>query len=99
MPFVSVTRTAEELSIVAPHAAAIDSERREGPFVAARVAGTLPFGLVGVLVRIGDPLRAAGIPIFVVSTFDTDYVLVAAERREAAERAWREAGFEVSAAG
>lgn len=99
MPFVSVTRTPEELSVVAPSDVPIASERREGPFVAVRVAGTLPFDLVGVIVRIGEPLKAAGIPIFVVSTFDTDYVLVALGHRERAERAWRDAGFEISAVG
>lgn len=99
MPFVSVTRTPDELSIVAPSDVSIASEHREGPFVAARVVGTLPFDLVGVLVHIGEPLRVAGIPIFVVSTFDTDYVLVALAHRERAERAWRDAGFEISAVG
>ncbi len=32
--------------------------------------------MVGVIARISAPLADAGIPIFVVSTFDTDYLLV-----------------------
>jgi len=40
------------------------------------VVGPLPFGLTGVVSGITTPLAAAGIPVFVISTYDTDYLLV-----------------------
>jgi hypothetical protein len=41
-----------------------------------RVAGTVPFSVVGILACLTDPLAEAGISVFAVSTFDTDYVLI-----------------------
>ena len=93
--FISVTRTADELSIVAPSAAVPPDVRAEGPFVALRVAGTLAFGLVGIVQSLARPLAEAGIPIFVVSTFDTDWVLVPASRLDAAVTALETAGHDI----
>ena len=59
---------------------------------AFRVAGQLPFGLVGVVVSLTRPLAEARIPVFVISTFDTDYVLVGAARRDEAHTARERAG-------
>lgn len=84
--FFSITRTDLELSLVVVASAIPQREaqrsalRVEGPWRAFRVSGTLPFGLVGVVVSLTTPLAEAGIPVFVLSTFDTDYVLVKAER-------------------
>lgn len=94
--FISVTRTAEELSIVAQGDVETVAARREGPYLAARVTGPLPLDLVGVLVRVAEPLARAGVPIFAISTFDTDFVLVRRADRDRATSAWREAGIEVS---
>jgi hypothetical protein len=93
--FVSATRTDHELSIVAPRAFVPMSERCEGPYAAARVRGILPLELVGVLVHITTPLAQADIPVFVVSTFETDYILVRTEQVDAATRAWKAEGIEV----
>lgn len=84
--FMSITRTDAELSIVVESSVVpADAGERarlrvEGPWRAFRVAGQLPFGLVGVVVSLTRPLAEAGIPVFVISTFDTDYVMVKAER-------------------
>ena len=53
---------------------------REDGWRAFRVAGSMDFGLVGVLSGITGTLAAQGVPVFAVSTFDTDYVLVKADR-------------------
>jgi len=45
-----------------------------------KVAGAMEFSLVGVIAQISRVLADAGIPVFVVSTFLTDYVLVKADR-------------------
>ena len=96
--FVAVTRTGDELSIVAPGARVPAGVRAEGPFVAFCVQGTLDFGLVGIVASLATPLAGAGIPIFVVSTFDTDYVLVAADRAGDAVAALTAAGHRVDPA-
>jgi len=62
-----------------------------------RVAGTLDFGLVGVIAGIGRVLADAGIPVFVVSTYLTDYILVKAERLIGAVDALTLAGHRVDA--
>ena len=95
--FVTVIRTGDELSIVAPAARVPAGVRSEGPFVAFRVRGTLDFGLVGIVASLATPLAAAGIPIFVVSTFDTDYVLVVADRAGDAAAALTATGHRVAA--
>lgn len=58
--------------------------------------GPLDFSLVGVLASVADPLADAGISIFAVSTFDTDYVLVRKDALESAIAVLREAGHVVS---
>lgn len=107
--FVSVTRTGEELSIVAPMDL-FDPERpgvtrKRGtpgrspqigrPQRAFRVCGTLAHELTGVLVSLAAPLADADVPIFAVSTWDTDYVLVPESRLDDALAALRIAGHEV----
>lgn len=97
--FVTVTRTGDELSIVAPAGRVPAGVHSEGPFIAFRVRGRLDFGLVGIVASLAAPLAAAGIPIFVVSTFDTDYVLVEAGRAGDATVALMAAGHRVDRAG
>ncbi|HEY0152337.1 MAG TPA: ACT domain-containing protein [Longimicrobium sp.] len=91
-PFLSVTRTSDELSVVCTQDAVPAGVRFEPGWRALAVAGPLDFGLTGVLASIASPLAAAGISIFAISTFDTDYVLVKAERLDDAVEALRRAG-------
>jgi hypothetical protein len=75
--FVSITRTPDELSIVCPdEAVPPDVEQAESGWRALKVPGPIPFTEVGVLAGLAAPLAAAGISLFAVSTYDTDYVLV-----------------------
>jgi len=90
--FVSVTRTSDELSIVCPQDAVPPGVPCEPGWCALAVAGPLDFGLTGILASIATPLAEAGISIFAISTFDTDYVLVKAERLDDAVEALRRAG-------
>jgi len=78
--FWSITRTPHELSVVCSEddlPPSVD-EKVERDWRAFEVQGPLPFGLTGVVSSLTAPLAAAGIPVFVVSTYDTDYVLVKA---------------------
>lgn len=74
--FVSVTRTADELSVVLPEALLQPGWLAQTGARAFQVVGPLDFSLVGILSRLAAPLAEAGVPIFVVSTYDTDYLLV-----------------------
>lgn len=76
--FCSVTRTADELSIICDESAAPDGVKCERDWRAFKLEGPLDFSLVGVLASILNPLAEAGIGILAVGTYDTDYVLVKA---------------------
>lgn len=93
---VSVTRTADELSIVCASDAVPANVRCEAGWRALMVEGPLDFGLTGILASIAAPLAEAGISMFAISTFDTDYVLVKAERLEDAVEALRRAGHRIA---
>jgi hypothetical protein len=96
-PLVSVSHTAEETSVLCPTAALPDEVPGpvEGPFVVFRVAGTLDFSQVGVLTSLLRPLADAGVPVVVVSTFDTDWILVRSHLVAASESVWKAAGHEI----
>jgi hypothetical protein len=95
--FYSTTRTSDELSIVCPENQ-IDQTRPdvtvEGGWVAFKLEGPFPFSMTGVLASFLQPLAEAQIPIFAISTFDTDYVLVKEENLQRAVAALGAAGHE-----
>jgi hypothetical protein len=91
-PFCSATRTPNELSIVCQERAVPAGVRSERGWRAMMLVGPLEFSLTGVLEAIAQPLAAAGVPIFAISTFDTDYVLVKEPTLEAAKAALTGAG-------
>ena len=76
--FFSVTRTAEELSIVCRETDVPEGEMSEAGWVCFKVEGPLDFALTGVMAALAGPLADAGISLFAVSTYDTDYLLVKA---------------------
>jgi len=89
-------RTQDELSIVCPESDAPARARVEPGWAALALAG--PFALegeTGILASVLDPLAAAQVSIFALSTFDTDYVLVHARALPAAAATLRAAGHAV----
>ena len=60
-----------------------------------RVTGTIPFSVVGVLAALTTPLAKAGVSVFAVSTFDTDYLLVKKQDFERAVTGLRQQGHKV----
>jgi len=96
--FRSVTRTPSELSIVCDERAVPAGVTEERGWRALVVEGTLVLSDVGVLAELAGPLAAAGIPIFVLSTYETDYVLVPDEAVGTATGALERAGHSVAAA-
>ncbi|HET7231661.1 MAG TPA: ACT domain-containing protein [Longimicrobium sp.] len=92
-----VTRTRDELSIVCRADLVPEDVRREAGWRCLKVKGPLDFSLTGVFARIAQPLADAGISLFAVMTYDTDYVMVKEERLRDAVRALMAAGHTVEA--
>lgn len=92
----SVTRTHAELSIVAPADEVPSEVRAERGWRLLEVAGPLDFGQTGILSGLTAPLAEAGVAVFVVSTFDTDLLLVREAQLDRAVAALRAAGHVVS---
>lgn len=95
--FFSVTRTDDEISVVCQEDAAPVDARIEPDWRALEVAGPLDFGLVGVMAQLTAPLADVDVSVFVISTYDTDLVLVHAGALERAVQALRDAGHVVTA--
>ena len=93
--FFSITRTTDELSIVCPQSVAPEDVHCERDWRCLRVAGTMAFSVVGVLASLVTPLAEAGISVFALSTFDTDYLLVKEKDLENAVAALRQHGHTV----
>lgn len=96
-PWWTVTRTDDELSIVCGAQYVPSGVRQQGGWRMLRVRGPLDFTLVGILSRITAPLAAAGIGVFAISTFDTDYLLVPDPDLAGAVACLRQAGMIVHA--
>ena len=90
-----LVRTGDELSLVAPQDAVPDDVRAERDWAVLTVEGPLDLALTGILATLSGVLARAGVPIFALSTFDTDLVLVPDARRGDAIAALRRAGHEV----
>jgi uncharacterized protein len=93
--FWSVTRTADELSVICAEEAIPEGARAERGWRALRVAGPLDFVLTGVAAALTTPLAAAGISVLPVATFDTDYLFVREESLASALSALTAAGHTV----
>ena len=92
----SVTATATETSLVCAARSVPTKARAQKPFTAFAVQGTLDFALTGVLAELLAPLAGEAISVFTLSTFDTDWILVPADRADDATEAWRRRGHTVA---
>ena len=90
--FFSVTRTSDELSIACEDGRVPEGIRAEHGWTGLKLEGPFPFSMTGVLASFLEPLAAAGISIFAVSTFDTDCVLVKSEMLSRAVEALQACG-------
>ena len=71
-----ISRTSDELSVVSLTASVPAEVQSEKDWICLKLLGPFPFQLTGILASFLDPLAEANIPIFAVSTFETDYILV-----------------------
>ena len=93
--FVHIARTPTELSIVCAQAHVPADVRHERDKVALGIVGTVPMTVVGLLAKLCTALAAAQVPVFVISTYDTDWLLVDATRLDRAKQALEDAGYAV----
>jgi uncharacterized protein len=93
--FLSVTRTPAELTVVCSKAVVPPEVRQEGGWGLLEVEGPLDFALTGILASLAGPLARAGVSIFALSTFDTDYVMVRRQQMEQGIQALESAGHRV----
>ena len=94
--FWSVTRTEEELSVVTPEDQVPAGWKAETGWRGLKVQGPLDFSLTGILASITAPLAEAGVSIFAISTFDTDYILIREDDLEKAKRVLQTGGHKVT---
>jgi len=96
--FVSITHTADELSIVCAEANVPADVKADRGWRALKVEGPLDLALTGVLASLANPLAEAQINLFAISTFDTDYLLVKGYNLKRACTVLQQAGQAVTTA-
>ena len=96
--FYSVSRSAEELSIVCESDIDVNALHSENDWRVMKIVGPLDFALTGILAAVAEVFARERIPIFALSTFDTDYILVRADNLAQANRVLEEAGHRFVAA-
>ena len=84
--FYSITQTADEISIVIDEKISIPSDNIEIGWRIIKIAGVLEFNLIGVIAKISKVLADNSISIFVISTFNTDYILIKERYIDSAKR-------------
>ncbi|MFD1731878.1 ACT domain-containing protein [Deinococcus malanensis] len=91
----SLTLAADECSLVCEEHLVPEGARAQRGWVALKLHGPFEFSLTGILASVLNPLRDAGVGIFALSTFNTDYVLVARNQLPATLTTLRNAGHTV----
>lgn len=74
--FYSITRTADEMSIISLESSVPADVEKEGGWKALKIEGVLEFSLIGIISSITDLLAEEGISVFVMSTYNTDYIFI-----------------------
>lgn len=92
--FSSITLADDELSILCPEDRVPQNVKRETGWHGIKVEGPLAFDQVGILAGLLEPLAAAAIPVFVISTYLTDYIFVGSEHLSRAKEVLSRAGHQ-----
>jgi len=92
--FHSVTVTPGEISIICAESAVPEGVKAQRGFIAFEIEGPFDFNAIGVLNSFLQPLAQAQVPIFAISTYNTDYILVHERHETRAREALRQAGHE-----
>lgn len=91
----SITRTRRELSVVAEEGACSTADEEDPGWRCLYVEGPIPFDLTGVVAGITTVIAAQGLPVFVLSTFDSDLILLRGESLDQALRALSDNGYSI----
>ena len=94
--FYSLSKTADELSLVCPEHLAVKSEKHSPDWKCLKVAGPLDFKLTGIIAGITHVLAKERISVFVISTFDTDYILIKKQNLINSLSALERAGYQIN---
>ncbi len=94
-PFSSLSVTEDEVSLVCVESAVPQGADVEGGWRCLKVEGPLSFSEVGILSSLTTTLAEAGVSLFAVSTWDTDYLMVKQESLETAIEVLEAAGHEL----
>ncbi len=95
-PTVFVAKTKDELSVVCPSQfSPLKATQVEADWRGFQIEGTLDFALVGIVAGISSCLATENISVFVVSTFNTDYVLVKSHLKDLAIAALKREGYQI----
>ena len=89
---MSITVTGDEVSVMCPESSIPSGLTTDLGWRVMKVMGPFPFSTVGIMASLTAPLAAAGISLLAVATYDTDYVLVKADKLDAALAALMQAG-------
>lgn len=84
--FYSITRTEEEMSIIVKESSAPQDVEKEVGWRAFKIEGILDFSQTGILSSLSGLLAAEGLPVFVVSTYNTDYIFIKEKDLEKARK-------------
>jgi len=98
-PFVSIMRTQDELSIVLPESVELACNTIDAGWACFKVNGPLALDQVGVMAKITAALAQAGVALFALSTYDTDYILVKQAQVPKTLEAFTAAGMKMTNAG
>ena len=94
--FYSLSKTADELSLVCPENLAVISKKHSPDWKCLKVSGPLDFKLTGIIAGITDVLSKERISVFVISTFDTDYILIKKQNLTNAVSELEGAGYQIN---
>jgi hypothetical protein len=93
--FISITKTKDEISVVAISGSLEHFDKKEDGWKVLKVSGILDFSLIGIISKISTILANSGISIFVISTYNTDYIMVKTEKLRDAIKVLEENGYDV----
>ncbi len=91
--FFTISKTDDEISIVCDSSIQLNSEKISNGWSCFKVIGPLDFSITGILAKLSSSLAEAGISIFAISTYDTDYILVKSEKLQLASETLIRSGY------
>ncbi|WP_105030409.1 ACT domain-containing protein [Arthrobacter ruber] len=89
----SITRTRQELSVVAAEGCCATADAEDPGWRYLYVAGPIPFDLTGIIAGLTATVAARNLPVFVLSTFDSDLLLVRSASLDQSLQALHEQGY------